>query len=255
MVFTVEQFEFYLCILARMTAFIYTAPFFSLKNVPQNVKILFSMILSLIMFEILPYVPLDYISSVGFFTLITTEVLAGAILGLFGNISYYILSFAGHMMDVEIGFAMVTEFDPLTSNQVTITSNLYTYAVTLVLLVTNMHHHIILALTQSFELIPVGKVVLNPGIYQVMVDFIVDYFIIGFRIVLPMFATILIVNVVLGILAKVAAQMNMFVIGMQLKVFIGLSVLVFIIGMLPMVADFIFDEMINMIRKAIQFLR
>ena len=70
-----------------------------------------------------------------------------------------------------------------------------------------------------------------------------EYFILGFRIVLPVFATILVVNVVLGVLAKVAPQMNMFVIGMQLKVFVGLALLFILMSFLPGITDFIFNEM------------
>lgn len=251
---TLEQFEFYLCVLVRITAFIYTAPFFNLKNVPQRVKIGFSMVLAMLLFEILPYEPQVYSTVIEFGALIAKEFLAGLIMGFFANASYHILAFVGHMIDIEIGFSMVSEYDPITSTQVTITANLYTYAVMIILIITDMHHFIIKALVDSFYAIPVGGVKLNPSLYELMVTFVVDYFIIGFRIVLPMFASILVVNVVLAILAKVAPQMNMFVIGMQLKVLIGLVVLIFMIGMLPYVKNLIFDEMFDMLRSAIRYL-
>jgi flagellar biosynthetic protein FliR len=73
-----------------------------------------------------------------------------------------------------------------------------------------------------------------------------DYIIIGFRIILPIFASILLLNAVLGIMAKVSPQMNMFAIGMQLKIIVGLSVIFFTVGMLPDAADFLFTEMKKM---------
>lgn len=255
MTFTVEQFEFYLCILARITAFLYAAPIFSLKTVPQRVKLLFAMVVSFLLFEVLPYEPLSYSTSIGYAILIGKEALAGLILGFFANISFQILSFSGRMMDMEIGFSMVTELDPLTNNQVTITANLYTYAVTLMFLVTDMHHILIRALCDSFQLIPVGGISINSNIYESMLEFMRDFFVLGFRIILPMFATILIVNIVLGVLAKVAPQMNMFVIGLQLKVLVGLTVLVFMIGMLPYVTDFILEETMKLIKNVIIYLR
>ena len=66
-----------------------------------------------------------------------------------------------------------------------------------------------------------------------------DYFVYGFRIALPIFATTLLVNVVLAILARVAPQMNMFVVGMQLKIFTGIFVIFFTIVMLPSVSTMI----------------
>lgn len=72
-----------------------------------------------------------------------------------------------------------------------------------------------------------------------MVDFIANYFIIAVRIVLPVFCCMLLINVVLGVLAKAAPQMNMFVVGMQIKVLAGLAILVIVIQSFPMVSDYI----------------
>lgn len=250
-----EQIVFFLCVLVRVSAFIYTAPFFNLKNVPQRVKAGFSIALTLILFNVLPYETLQYTTVIDFAALIIKETLAGAVMGFFANVCSQILSFAGHMIDMEIGFSMVNEFDPITSAQVTITANFYSYAVMLMMFITSMHHYIITALVDSYSVIPVGKVVIHTDIYRVFLQFVIDFFIIGFRIVLPIFASMLIVNTVLAILAKVAPQMNMFVIGMQLKVLIGMIVLVFMIMMIPSVSDFIFNEMIAMLKNAIAYLR
>ena len=121
-------------------------------------------------------------------------------------------------------------------------------------MITNMHHFLIRAITDSFQVIPIGSVVIDFNLYEVMKRFVVDYFFIGFRIVLPIFASLLVVNTILAILARVAPQMNMFVIGLQLKVFVGLAVLVLMFMMITGVADLIFQEMISMIRETIPYL-
>ena len=64
----------------------------------------------------------------------------------------------------------------------------------------------------------------------------------------------LIVNTILAILAKVAPQMSLFVIGIQLKVLVGLAVMVVMIQMLPGIGELIFDKMMDMIRSAIPYL-
>lgn len=254
MTFTLEQFEFYLVILARIAAFIYTAPFFSLNTVPQRVKVGLSAVLAYLVFTIFPYEPLSYSGTLGYLILVAMNVLAGLVLGLFANISTHILSFAGQVMDMQIGFSMATEYDPATRNTVSLTSNIYNYAVLLIMLVSRLHYYIIEAVVDSFELIPMNGVVLNTGIYKLMVQYIVDFCIIGFRIALPVFAAIMIANAVLAILAKVAPQMNMFVIGIQLKVLIGLAVLVVITAQLDSISDFVFDQMLSMLRQAAGYL-
>jgi flagellar biosynthetic protein FliR len=249
------DFESLLLILVRITAFIYVAPFFNLKNVPQKVKVGFSLFFTIILFPVVPVTEIEYQGVIGFSTLVIREALTGVIIGFFTNISYYILAFSGHMMDMEIGFSMVNELDPLTNIQTTITSNFYSYIVMLMMLVTNLHHYLIIAIADTFKIIPLGGATINPGLYELMVQFMKDYFIIGFRIILPVFASMLVVNVILAILAKVAPQINMFVIGIQLKTLLGLIVLLLIVGLIPVVSNFIFDEMISMMRMAIESLK
>ena len=89
---------------------------------------------------------------------------------------------------------------------------------------------------------------------EVMKRFVVDYFVLGFRIVVPIFASLLVVNTILAILARVAPQMNMFVIGLQLKVFVGLVVLVLMFMLITGVADLIFQEMMSILRETIPYL-
>ncbi len=253
MSFTLQQLEFFLMIVVRMSGFIYTAPFFGLRNVPLRVKTGLTMAISVVMFSVLPYEPLEYAGVIGFALLIVQELLCGLILGFVANICYQILAFSGQILDMEIGFSMVNELDPVTSAQVTVSGNLYSYAVMLMLMVTYMHHYLLEALIDSYALVPIGRMSLNPMIYSVVVKLVGEYFVLGFRIVLPVFAAMLIVNSVLAILARVAPQLSMFVIGIQLKVFVGLAVMVVMIKMIPGIASLIFDKMLEVMREAIAY--
>ena len=254
MTFALENFEIYLLILVRITGFIFTAPFFSLPNVPFRVKTGLAIFLALILFYTVPYGELDYLGVIGYSILVIKEAIAGAVMGLFANIAYYIINFSGQFIDMQIGFSMVTQLDPTTNIQASITSNLYGYLIILIMIVTDLHHYFLKAIIDSFHVIEIGTAFFHPKLYELMVQFITDYFMIGFRIVLPIFAAILIVNAILAILAKVAPQMNMFVIGLQLKIVVGLIMLVLIIDLIPAVADFIFNEMITMLKAVIKLM-
>ena len=255
MSFTVEYVEFYVLILVRISGFIFTAPFFSLLNVPVRVKAGLSIFLASILFFTVPYTTPEYDTVMEYAVIATKEALAGAIMGLFANIAYHIIAFSGQIIDMEIGFSMVNELDPMTNIQTTITANLYGYLVLLMMLITNMHHYFLRAIIDSFQIIGIGQANFDPNLYQLMVRFITDYFVIGFRLVLPIFAAILIVNTILAILAKIAPQMNMFVVGMQIKIFVGLIVLAMIMELVPAVADNIFNEMKELLLKSIEFMR
>ncbi|MDF2542252.1 MAG: putative rane protein [Herbinix sp.] len=254
MTFVQENFELYLLIFVRITGFLYTAPFFSLKNVPIRIKIGISIFLSILLLYTISSDMPQYNSVIEYAILITKEVIVGVLMGFFANIAYYIISFSGQIIDMEIGFSMVNQLDPLSNIQTTISSNFYGYLILLMMMITNLHHFFIKALVDSYQVVPLGKAVFNPGMYVVMVRFITDYFIIGFRIVLPVFAAIMIVNTILAILAKIAPQMNMFVVGMQLKLFVGIFVLILIVELIPAVSDFIFNEMMTMLKSILEYM-
>jgi len=250
---TLEQIEYFLMILVRISAFAFTAPFFNIPNVPNRVKAGFSIIVSIILFSALPYAPLEYTGVIGYGILVLKDAILGASMGFFANIAQYILAFVGQQIDIEIGFSMITEYNPVAESQVTISGTFYTYAVMLMMLVTNMHYYILEAIIDSFVLVPVGGAQINVSIYELMTAFMKDYFILGFRIVLPMFASILLVNTILAILAKVAPQMNMFAIGIQLKLLVGLVILFFMVQLIPGVADLIFNEMIELMKATVVY--
>lgn len=251
---TVENIESFLLILVRLSAFIFTAPIFSNTQIPRKVKAGFSVFISLIIYNTITVELPVYGDIISLSIIIMQEAIVGLIFGFITNACIYIVNFSGRLIDMEMGLSMANMMDPSTKIQTSITGAFYTQMVTLLLLITNMHYYIIRAIIDSFKYVPLGGAVFRAGLLEVMQSFIVDFFIVGFRIVLPIFAAMLIVNVVLGVLARIAPQMNMFVVGMQLKVFTGLIILYIIVSTLPMVSDFIAEEMrkyINIVMKAL----
>ena len=250
--FTIEQLEFYILIIVRVSAFVVSAPFLSNTSIPVKVKIGLSFFLGIMVINSLTYEPLEYVGVIGFAGVIMKELIVGLCLGYISSVCMYIVNFSGQMIDMEIGLSMANMMDPSTNIQSTITGNFYSYMVMFMMFATNMHYYIIEAILDSFRFVPVGQVVLNEKMYLVAMKFIVDYFIIGFRIILPIFASILLINIVLGILVRVAPQMNMFVVGMQIKIFVGFIILLLIVEMMPMVSSFVFDEMKTMLRLMLE---
>ena len=252
MTFTVENLEFYLLVLVRVSALVMTAPFFSYNSVPVRVRAAMSVFLSLVLIPIIPVIDLNYAGVVGYSVLILKETLIGFTLGFMCNMCFFIVGFSGQLMDMEMGLSMASMFDPMTNTQISATGNIYNYLLMLMMVVTNMHYYIVRAIADSFTYFNIGKAIFPiADIKNLVVDFIGSYFIIGFRIILPVFCCMLLINVVLGVLAKAAPQMNMFVIGLQIKVLVGLIVLVLILQSFPRVADYIFDEMKEVITNVI----
>lgn len=252
MKFTLDYLEYAILIFARVSMIIVIAPFFNNMNIPRRIKFVIAFFLSVVVMHVVDYTAVSYNSMIGYTGLLVKEAITGLLIGIGAGFCMYILNFSGNMIDMEIGFAMAMEMDPTTNVQTTLTATFFTAVFMLMFITNDMHYYIIDAIYQSYKLIPIGEAKFSPFLYQIFTEYIADFFVIGFRIILPIFSCILVVNVVLGILAKVAPQMNMFVIGMQLKIFVGLFLLFVLMSFIPGIVDFIFDEMQKLTKMFVQ---
>lgn len=240
--FALEQFELFVLILIRLASFVFAAPFFNMANVPQRVKIGFSFCLAILVYSLFPDMSVQYNGMIEYAIIVVQEVIVGIMLGLISSLCVQIIMFAGKIIDMDIGISMAQLYDPTTRMQVGIMGNFYYYMMMLLLIISGMHQYLVAAIVETYKVIPIGGVKFSASIYTTIIGFVSDYFVIGFRIALPIFASILMLNCVLAILARIAPQMNMFVVGMQLKIFTGIFVILFTISMLPSISNFILDE-------------
>lgn len=248
---TVEDFEAFLLILMRIVSFIGTAPFFNTSYTPVRFKLGLSIFFAILINLAIPLTVPAYSNLIEYAFLIIKESVAGILIGFSANIAVMAIQFTGRMIDMEIGMSMATIYDPTTQTQASLTGGLYNYLILLMLVVTNMHHFLLKALADSFQVIPIGGIHMT-NTYDRVIGFFVSYFSIGFRLVLPVFAATLIISVILGILSKVAPQMNMMAVGMQIKVLAGLAIIFLTAGLLPSMADYIFENMQSMVISIIK---
>jgi len=251
--FTLYTFEHFLLILVRVTAFVAVAPFFSTKNVPRMAKVGLSALISILLMNMVEYNLPYYDSSIGYAVLVIKEVVVGLFIGFGASVCNYIVLFAGNMIDLHMGLSMATEYDPQNGVQSTLTSTFYNYVLLLLLITSNMYQYILRALVDSYQVVPIAGAVFNyDSLLATFTQFVVQFFSIAFRISLPIFSCIMILNCVLGIMAKVAPQMNMFAVGIQIKVLCGYVLLFLTVMIIPRMAELVFKEMRIMIVSMIE---
>ncbi|MCR5581174.1 MAG: flagellar biosynthetic protein FliR [Pseudobutyrivibrio sp.] len=251
--FTLQNFEYFLLLLTRISMFVVVAPFFNMGNTPARVKIGFSAIVSLLLYFVVDFSALNYSTVVGYAFLVVKEAITGLIIGFATYCCNFIILLAGHMIDMNIGLSMAQEYDPTLRTETSITGTLYNYFVLILLVISGMHRYIFKSFCDAYTLIPIGGAVFRwDSLFTSMIRLITDVFIIGFRIILPVFAVIMILNAILGIMVKVAPQIHMFSVGAQLKIIVGFSVLFLTVFLLPDIAAFIFKEMKTMLSLFLQ---
>lgn len=246
--FSYADLQFYLLIVVRVTCFIYIAPFFGMSNTPHVTKIGLGLIVSYLLYGILDAPNINFDTETEYAIIVMKEAITGFLIGFGAQLCTAVAALAGHITDVETGMSMAQVFDVNTRENISITGGLYQYAFYLMLIATGMYQYLLGAMVDSFTLIPVaGAVFKADSLTSSMVQFMAEYMSIGFRIALPVFCCIILLNSVLGILAKVAPQMNMFAVGIQLKVLTGLAIIYISAFLLPTAADFVFTEMKRMV--------
>lgn len=246
--FTYGNLEYFLLILARVASFVFIAPFFSMSNTPRRLRVAFSVFVSLLLYGSLPRVEVVYHTLIGYTMVVMKEVVTGLLIGLGANLCTYIVALAGHIADMEMGLSMASAVDPTTRQQTTISGIYYNYMVLLLLILSGMHRYLLRALAETYQLIPVnGAILRSNALLEAILKFMANYVLIGFQVCLPIFAVMIILNAVLGVLAKVSPQLNMFAVGMQIKVLVGISILFVSTAMLPKAANFIYDQMKTMV--------
>ena len=202
-----DQFEIFILILMRMASFVYTAPFFNTSGTPQKTKVGFSVFLSILVYSLQGSdVSVSYNGVIGYAALVLEEVAVGLLLGAVTSFCTQIILFSGKIIDMDTGISMAQIYDPTTRMQVGIMGNFYYYLVMLLLIVSGLHRYLVAAIVETYNAIPVGGVKFSSTIYT-------D-----------------------------SPQMNMFVVGIQLKLFVGLLVIYFTISMLPAVSGYILEE-------------
>ncbi len=243
--FTFEDLEFFLLVLTRISSFVFVAPFFSMSNTPRRLRAGFSLIVSVLLFNVLTdhSVP-AYSTVLGYSVIVIKEAVCGLLIGLGANMCMSIVQFAGKIADMEIGLSMVQLFDPVTRDGTGFMGSFYQYILILIMLITNMHYFFLRAIVETFTLIPIGAAKFSSEkIMTTTIQFLTDYITVSFRLCLPIVAAMLILNATLGVLAKTAPQVNMFSVGIQIKIIVGLGILFLTMGTLPSASEFIFKEM------------
>ncbi len=244
--------EAFLMVLVRIACFVAIAPVFGHKSINGRLRVLIAACISLTVFMAMdPEMP-EYSTVFGFSFLLLKEAAVGLALGFVSSLVMAIITMAGEFIDREIGFSMAQSFDISTGAMTTISANLYDKLIYLIILITNLHYYILKAVVRSFEVVPLGSFKLNIAVmYTQVIGFVVEFFVIGFRIAMPIFIAATILNIILGVMTKSSPQMNMFAIGIQLKIILGMLAMAIMIIFVPNITTYLMEKMDSMLTSVL----
>lgn len=199
------------------------SPLFSIKGIPSLLKIGFSIILSYLLFMVIgDSVSISSESIIAYGIMILNEVLFGLALGFAVNLVFICIQMAGQMIDFQIGFSMAATYDPLTNNKVSLFGNMYYWVGMALFFAVNGHYYLIYSLAQSFELVPLNTLTFYELNVGSIIDLFSEGFLIAFQIAVPTIIILLLMDATMGLLARTVPQLNILMLGLPLKVLVGL---------------------------------
>lgn len=224
----------------RLTSFFASINIIFPSGTPNMFKVAFSIFMSIIVsFTI--NVDVNIATTLDLINYIVMEITTGLVLGYITSICFNSLKIAGSLIDLQIGISMANIYDPNSKEQSTIIENIMYWMGIMIFFSMNGHHRLIEGIQQSFKLIPIGESILSNN-FTYIINVFVQCFIIGFKIAVPVVLALIITDLIMGLISRSVPQLNVMVIGMPLKVLVGIM---FFIIALP----FILNEVHNLLNK------
>jgi len=224
-----ENFEIFIFIAARMTGFIFFNPLFGRRNVPGVTRVGMSLLLAVFTLAHFPGGTPDMAVAgnlVIFMLLLIKELVIGFILGTIVGMFFTLVGLSGEVMDMQMGLAMSNMYDPGSNVQLPLTGGFYNVALMLLFFVTNAHGNLIEIMFKSFEIVPVDSFALNPGVGLYITQLFGLVMTFSFRLALPIMASQLLTETAVGIIMRAVPQINVFVVGLQMKIIMGVTTMI-----------------------------
>lgn len=251
-----------LVVFARVIGFIVIMPIFAGNYVNMQAKIGFAIMLTYVIFinqwSNVYFLEMPTETFIGFGILLLKEFVVGYSLGFTVYLFMTTFYFAGQMIDYQIGFSMVNVFDPMSNSQVPITGNIMYFIMSAFLIQTGGLNYMLESFFNSYNVIPIStaNILNNPALPYMFLDAISNFFVLGLRIAIPLSGTIILIDFTLGILVKAVPQMNVFVVGMPIKLLVGIVILYLIFPTYISIFDYVFTdivELFNIVLKGMEY--
>jgi len=206
----------------RILAMLATAPVFDNRTVQRRTRVALAAIIAMLMMPLLPTPPT--LSSAQAVPVLIQQILIGVSMGFSMRLVFAAFEMAGDLLGLQMGLAFAQFIDPSRGTQTPLLGSFLGVLASLVFLVIDGHLLVIAAVVQSFELIPVSANLSVVNAQNIaMAGGIM--FTLALQISLPVLAAVLISNIVLGILARAAPQLNVMSIGFSITIGVGLWIL------------------------------
>lgn len=204
---------------------LFSMPLISTYPIPQQVKIWLCALVSFILFPMVAasahFVVPQSIPELAVYLL--REFSIGYVIGFCASFLFAAVQIGGEFVSIQIGISMSQVLDPATGEQTQVISQMYTYLATMVFVGLNAHQWLFAAIYKSFQSFPPGmEFVFTGDLVSQVLHMSASMFTIGISMILPIFCVMFVAEVLMGFMSKMMPQMNIFMVAIPLKIYIGI---------------------------------
>lgn len=220
----IERFYTFLWPMLRISALMITAPIFSLNAFNLRLRILLGLSLTWLVYPLHNWPALDPVSAQGlpeFFN----QIAIGAVMGLVLQIALAAIVVAGQSIATSMGLSMANLMDPNMGN-VPVISQLFIVMSSLIFVGFGGHAMLFGLISDSFRMVPIGTSVLQPGLYAKLLSWSSMMFLGAVLMALPVMASLLFINIGMGVVTRAAPSLNIFAVGFPAMIMAGFLILI-----------------------------
>lgn len=253
MIISLAQLEVFLFICARIAGIFINIPFFSTRNTPMQVKAALTIWLAAVLWFVVPISRLPVVNLTQFVFALATEVIIGFTLGYITSVIFAALQSAGELMDMQMGLSVAQVFDPMYGQAITLIGRFFSFIALVIFISLDGHHLLLAAFYQSFSLIPAGQAAnfFNPNLLVLLIGVTSGFWMTAIQLSAPILLLIFLSDFSFGIVSRVAPQVNVFMLGFQVKPLLGifgiLVTLPFIVKYLQKMIELMGQTMIQLL--------
>lgn len=221
--FSPDEMRHFLLVLTRVSVILFLFPFFGSNTFPALLKAGLALSISLALFSTVSTDSASFPDRVLMApVLLVSELFVGLVIALVVRLFFGAVQMAGLLIGFQMGFSMINVMDPLSGSQVSVMEQLGYWTVLIVFILLEGHYMLLLALVESFEMVPPGGFFLPQVFFDQIMVMTGGMFITGIKIGAPAIVSLLFVSVAFGITAKFAPQMNVLIISFPVNITIGI---------------------------------
>jgi flagellar biosynthesis protein FliR len=246
--YTTNQAQLFMLAFVRIASMLALMPIFGSASIPVQLKAGLALVLCFILFPFIQQhatVPLPQTTGLFIYKMVL-EIFVGVVIGFVATLLFSAVQFAGYLVDALTGFSFVELVDPFTDTSITVFGQLNILIFTIVFFLINGHYFMLLAVEKSFEVIPLLGVAAPMGkLAAFMTTQTGNVFTIAFKLSAPIFVTLMVTQVALGVVARTVPQINVFFVGIPLNIGIAFGTAIIVFPSLVVLFRGILDRLVQ----------